>query len=178
MAGPFRAGVRAGARTGVASDGEWASRGGGVSSAGWAPGAGACVTNTTQPTCPTTQATLAIRRRSWRKRVVTPDGKANAGTPVPAVPTCVDPARATALARAFRYERLLDDGPYASITEMADAERLDRGYMGRPLQLTLLAPSLVEVALDGRYALEVDRPSRIQPFSTCWAGQRSTLSRQ
>ncbi|MFC0386808.1 hypothetical protein [Muricoccus vinaceus] len=54
-----------------------------------------------------------------------------------------------ALARAFRYQRLLDEGQYASITEMAEAERLDRGYMGRLLQLTLLAPDTVEAILDG-----------------------------
>jgi hypothetical protein len=33
-----------------------------------------------------------------------------------------------ALARAFRYQRLLDEGRYASISEMA-AERIERGYL-------------------------------------------------
>jgi hypothetical protein len=44
-----------------------------------------------------------------------------------------------ALAQAFRYQRLLDEGRYASISEMA-AERIERGFLGMLLRLTLLAP--------------------------------------
>jgi hypothetical protein len=42
-----------------------------------------------------------------------------------------------ALARAHRCKHMLDEGRYASITEVAAAEKLDRGYLGRILQLTL-----------------------------------------
>jgi hypothetical protein len=45
-----------------------------------------------------------------------------------------------ALARAFRYQRLLDKGRYASISEMAAAEKIERGYLGTLLRLNLLAP--------------------------------------
>jgi len=62
-------------------------------------------------------------------------------------PTRADPALVNALARAFRYQRLLDEGPYASVSEMATGERTDRGYLGRVLQLTLLAPEIVEAIL-------------------------------
>jgi hypothetical protein len=54
-----------------------------------------------------------------------------------------------ALARAFRYQRLLDEGRYASISEIA-AEKVDRGYLGTILRFTLLAPDIVEAILDGR----------------------------
>jgi hypothetical protein len=92
---------------------------------------------------------LAIRRRPGRKTVVTPVlGGAEA-----ALPTRADPTLVKALARAFRYQRMLDEGRHASISEMARAEGLDRGYMGRILQLTLLAPDLVEAILDGRQAV-------------------------
>jgi hypothetical protein len=47
---------------------------------------------------------------------------------------------------------MLDEGRYASISEMATAERLDRGCLGRVLQLTLLAPNIVEEILDGRHS--------------------------
>jgi hypothetical protein len=33
---------------------------------------------------------------------------------------------------------------------MAEAEKLGRGYMDRLLQLTLLAPELIEAVLNGR----------------------------
>ena len=42
---------------------------------------------------------------------------------------------------------------------MAAAEKLDRGYLGRILQLTLLAPDIVEAILDGRHAAELGLPN-------------------
>ncbi len=99
----------------------------------------------------TVRVPLTIRRRPGRRTVVTPaqDGGETA------IPTRADPALVKALARAFRYQRLLDEGRYASISEMAVAEKLDRGYLGRILQLTLLAPGIVEAILDGRQALDL-----------------------
>ncbi len=65
------------------------------------------------------------------------------------VRTRADPALLKALARAFRWQRLLDEGRYASISEMARAEKIERGYLGKVLQLTLLAPWVVEAILEG-----------------------------
>src|SRR5205807_8468 len=95
----------------------------------------------------TVHVSLAIRHRRGRKIIVTP-----AGVPAPAVPCTSrgDPTLVKALARAFRWKRLLENGTYASISEMAAAEKIDRGYAGRVLLLTLLAPDTVEAILDGR----------------------------
>jgi hypothetical protein len=86
--------------------------------------------------------------------------------------TRADPALLKALARAFRYQRMLDDGRYASISEMAAAEKLDRGYLGRLLQLTLLAPDIVEVIVEGRQADGVTLPGLLEPFPVEWQQQR------
>ena len=67
------------------------------------------------------------------------------GSPARPSQTRADPAVVKAQARGFRYERLLDEGRYTSISEMAEAKRLERGYLGSLLRLTLLAP-------DGRWA--------------------------
>src|SRR5215203_1420148 len=75
--------------------------------------------------------------------------------------------------RAFRYQRLLDEERYASISEMAAAEKIDRGYLGRVLQLTLLAPDIVEAILDGRHAAELGLPKLMRPFPVDWPGQRT-----
>jgi hypothetical protein len=79
-------------------------------------------------------------------------------------------------ARAFRYQRLLDDGRYASVSEMAAAEKLDRGYLGRILQLTLLAPDIVETVLDGRQAQGLGPRALIGPFPPAWEAQRAALA--
>lgn len=120
----------------------------------------------TAATSITVRVPLAIRHRPGRKTVVTPmtDG-------VAPVTTRADPTLVKALARGFRYQRLLDEGRYASISEMAEAERIERGYLGSLLRLTLLAPDLVTNALDGRHMPSVALAALLEPFPLCWRGQ-------
>jgi hypothetical protein len=115
----------------------------------------------------TVRVPLAIRHRPGRKSVVTPmtDG-------VAPVTTRADPALLKALARAFRYQRMLDEGRYASITEMAAAETIDRGYLGRLLQLTLLSPDVVAAILDGQQPSHLNLAALMQLLPTEWARQR------
>jgi hypothetical protein len=80
------------------------------------------------------------------------------------------------LARAFRYQRLLDEGRYASISEMAAAEKIERGYLGSLLRLTLLAPDIVEAVLDGRMPRRLDLPQLLEPIPMEWAVQREALA--
>jgi hypothetical protein len=121
----------------------------------------------------TVRVPLTIRRRPGRRTIVTPEG---AAVPAPAR-TRADPALVKALARAFRYQRLLDEGRYASITEAAAAERIDRGYLGRVLQLTLLAPDVVEAILDGRQQADLGLPALVGPFPLEWGAQRTALAK-
>ncbi len=82
----------------------------------------------------TVRVPMKIRRRPGRKTVVTP--MADGGAPVI---TRADPALVKVLARAFRYQRMLDEGLYGSISEMAKAERIERGYLGTLLRLERLS---------------------------------------
>jgi len=91
------------------------------------------------------------------------------------MPTRAEPTLVKALARAFRYQRMLDEGRHASISEMAAAEKLDRGYLGRLLQLTLLAPDIVEAILDGRQPAELGLPKLMRSFPVNWRGQRTAF---
>ncbi|MDO9713680.1 hypothetical protein [Paracraurococcus lichenis] len=81
-----------------------------------------------------------------------------------------------ALARAFRYQRLLDEGRYASISEVAAAERTERGYLGTLLRLTLLAPDLVEAILDGRMPRGLDLPQQLEPIPMEWPVQHDAVA--
>jgi hypothetical protein len=120
----------------------------------------------------TVRVRLKVRRRPGRKTVVTP----NRGDGKGAIATRADPALMKALARAFRYQRLLDEERYASISEMAAAERIERGYLGSLLRLTLLAPDIVEATLDGRQPDCVTLPRLLDPFPASWAEQTDALS--
>lgn len=120
----------------------------------------------------TVRVPLAIRVRPGRKTVVVPaprEGEEQVQT------TRADPALVKALARAFRYQKLLDEGRYASITEMAAAEKIERGYLGSLLRLTLLAPAIVEAILDGQAAGELGLPALLQPLPKEWRFQRDLL---
>lgn len=112
----------------------------------------------------TVRVPLVIRRRPGRKTVVTPTGET-----APAGQTRAEPALIKALARAFRWQRMLDEGRYASISELAAAEKIERGYMGKVLQLTLLAPWVVEAILDGEIGVRL--PGLMEGVPTAWRGQ-------
>src|SRR4051794_41850334 len=80
-----------------------------------------------------------------------------------------------AMARAFRWKCLLDDRRYASISEIAAAEKIDRGYVGSILRLTLLAPDIVEAILNGRQPEWLGLADLQMPFPLEWRRQRGQM---
>ncbi|CEG09702.1 hypothetical protein BN961_03132 [Afipia felis] len=111
---------------------------------------------------------LAFRRRGSRKQIIVPNG---APTWMPAR-TRVDNAMVKAIARAFRWRNMLENGQYATIREIATAENINESYVSRVLRLTLLAPATVEAILDGRQGPEVTLAMLMRPFPVGWAAQR------
>src|SRR5215203_2011968 len=84
----------------------------------------------------------------------------------------VDGTLVKALARAHRWQGMLDSGEYGSIEELARAERINPSYLARVLRLTLLAPDIVECILDGRNDLErTTLEPLMRPFPATWADQ-------
>jgi hypothetical protein len=73
---------------------------------------------------------------------------------------------------------MLEEGRYASISEMAAAERIERGYLGTLLRLTLLAPDIVEAIPDGRQPPGLGLPQLKEPLPTEWTTQRVALGGQ
>ena len=118
----------------------------------------------------TVRVPLTIRRRPGRKTVVTPNGEV-----ADVVRTRADPTLLKALARAYRWQKLLDGGRYASISELAAAEKIERGFLGKMLRLTLLAPELVEAIMDGRQLAVPGLSALLEPFSLAWAQQRASF---
>lgn len=118
---------------------------------------------------------MSIRRRGGRKQIIGPGGEpvqaGEGGTGV--ATTRGDPTLVKALARAFRWRRMLEAGRYASIRELAAAEGVDRAYVGRVLNLTLLAPDLVEAILDGREPDAPSLPRLLCGLPAVWAEQRA-----
>ena len=118
----------------------------------------------------TVRVPITIRKRGGRRLVVAPDG-------VPWSPSRgrIDSTLIKALARAHRWKRMLDDGRYGTVTELAAREKLDRGYLGKILMLTLLAPDIVETILDGRQPAELGVHVLREGFPMEWGEQRAIV---
>ncbi|MBW6496559.1 MAG: hypothetical protein K0B16_18790 [Burkholderiaceae bacterium] len=86
-----------------------------------------------------------------------------------------DDALVKALARAFRWKRLLDSGEFTTIAELARRDGIAASYMTRVMRLTLLAPQLVEAILDGRQGPEVTLARLLEPFPLEWEIQLQVL---
>ena len=59
---------------------------------------------------------------------------------------------------------------------MAAAEKIERGYLGSLLRLTLLAPDLVEAILNGQQPETLTLPRLMRPIPTTWVEQRTALN--
>jgi hypothetical protein len=80
-----------------------------------------------------------------------------------------------ALARAFRWKRMLESGDFATIGELAAREGIAVSYLIRILQLVLLAPEIVEAILDGRQGPELTLSRVLEPFPAAWLEQQAYL---
>jgi hypothetical protein len=89
----------------------------------------------------------------------------------------VDNAMVKALARVFRWQRMLDEGVCATTEELANRERVNRGYMSRVLRLTLLVPEIVEAILDGRHPEGVRLEDLLAGVPVEWGGQGELIVR-
>ncbi|MEO1610489.1 MAG: hypothetical protein AAFR90_14390 [Pseudomonadota bacterium] len=77
-----------------------------------------------------------------------------------------------ALARAFRWKRMLESGEFTTMAELAEREGIAASYMTRVLRLTLLAPDIVEAILDGRQGPEITLAQLLEPFPASWTEQK------
>jgi hypothetical protein len=74
-----------------------------------------------------------------------------------------------ALARAFRWQKMLENGAYTTITELSEAEKINHSYLSRVLRLTLLAPDIVDTILNGNQSLTLK--DVMCPFPLAWDQQ-------
>lgn len=78
-----------------------------------------------------------------------------------------------ALGLAFHWQRLLDEGRFNSMTEIAVAEGIDRGQASKIAQLARVAPDIVEACVTGQAkGLTLQRLNR-SPVPAAWDAQRA-----
>ncbi|MSU90513.1 hypothetical protein GE300_12950 [Rhodobacteraceae bacterium 2CG4] len=116
------------------------------------------------PDTVTLHVPFRIVKRGGRKEMQLPAGVKQ--------PCRTDGTLVKALARAFRWKRLLESGEFATIAELAEHEGIAPSYMTRVLRLALLAPDIVEAILDGQQGREVTLVRVLEPFPVEWEKQR------
>lgn len=115
------------------------------------------------PETVTIHVPFRLVKRGGRKEMQLPEG-----APIQRRP---DSALVKALARAFRWKRMLDSGEFATIAELAEREGIAPSYMTRVLRLTLLAPDIVAAILDGKQGPGVTLARLMDGFPEEWERQ-------
>ena len=115
------------------------------------------------PEIVTLHVPFRLVKRGGRKEMQLPEGAARPRKP--------DSALIKALARAFRWKRMLESGEFATIAELAEREEIAPSYMTRVLRMTLLAPEIVEAIMDGKQGPEVTLARLLGPFPAEWQEQ-------
>ncbi len=121
------------------------------------------------PETMTLHVPFRIVKRGGRKEMQMPDGAVQ--------PRRTDSTLVKALARAFRWKRMLESSEFVTIAELAECEGIAPSYMTRVLRLTLLAPDIVEAILDGRQRAGLTLETLRKPAPAQWREQMSWLCR-
>jgi len=115
---------------------------------------------------------LQIRKRGVRKVVIRPDGESASST----ARGQFDSPMLVALARAFYWQQLLDEGVVASGTDIAQREGLHHSTVNELLRLTLLEPAIIQAILAGQQprCMSLIWFQR-NPLPTDWVAQREVV---
>ena len=116
----------------------------------------------------TVQIPMAMRKRGGRKVVVSPN---TSETWAPSRRR-IDNTLLRAFVQAFAWKHQLESGQFATISELAEARKLDRSFISHILRLTLLAPDLVEAILDGCQPATMQLQQLVRGFPVEWERQR------
>ena len=111
---------------------------------------------------------FTLRRLGGRKQVITP---ANAAPWIPTAPR-VDATLIKAVVRGHRWLEMLESGRYATIRDLAKAEKINESYLGRVLRLTLLSPGIIETILSGKQASGLELADFFKSVPLDWEKQK------
>ena len=114
---------------------------------------------------------IDFRRQGGRKKVVTPS---NAAAWAPS-PSRIDSTLVKALVRAHRWRNLLESNRYATVRELARAEKINESYLCRVLRLTLLSPALTEAILNGSQSERLELARLLKAIPAEWDKQAAAL---
>jgi len=120
---------------------------------------------TPAPETVTVHVPFRLVKRGGRKEMHLPDGASRQHK--------IDNTLVKAVARAFRWKRMLETGEFASISEVARSEGIAFTYMARVLRLSLLSPEVVDAIMSGQHHSHISLAKLMDPFPLNWAEQET-----
>jgi hypothetical protein len=114
---------------------------------------------------------LKLKKRGGRKEVILPQAFASDS---PMRPSHQE-ALVIAIARAHRWQKLLDEGKFKSVSDLAREIGLDPSFAARLLRLTLLAPDIIEAILIGDEPSGLSLTQLTKQLPMTWEEQRRAL---
>ena len=96
-----------------------------------------------------------------RKRIVTQELNTNFNEPI-----------ITNLARAFRWQALINSGKFSNVHELARAIGKDDGYVSRIIRLTLLFPEIIHAIIAGTLEKDIGIEQLKQAMPLMWDEQK------
>jgi hypothetical protein len=114
---------------------------------------------------------ISLHRQGGCRKVVTPP-QAPAWSPPPAR---VDTTIVKALVRAHRWRCMLEANLFASVRELARAEKINESYLCRVLRLSLLSPTLTEAILNGQQPEGLDLARLLKSLPIEWDKQETAF---
>jgi hypothetical protein len=82
------------------------------------------------------------------------------------------------IARGHRWHRMLCEGVYNTIKDLAATEKINASYVSRVMRLALLAPEIVEEILEGKQPAHLTMKDLMVPFPVEWDRQLAHILRQ
>ena len=104
---------------------------------------------------------MAFRSCAGRKRIVTTDSEMIFTDPM-----------ITNIARAFRWQALIDSGKFSNVHELARGIGKDDGYVSRIIRLTLLSPEIIHAIIAGTLEKDIGIEQLKQAMPLMWDDQK------
>ena len=104
---------------------------------------------------------MSFRSCAGRKRIVTKELNYNYNEPI-----------ITNLARAFRWQALIDEGKFSNAHELARAIGKDASYVSRVLRLNLLAPEIIHAIITRTLTRNISLEQLKQSLPLMWDEQK------
>ena len=120
------------------------------------------------PETVTVHIPFRLVKRGGRKEMQLPEGTSSQRK--------MDDTLIKAMAWAFQWQKMLEDGAFATISELAAHERIAASYLTRTMRLTQLAPDIVETILNGCQPVDFTLESLRKPLPKERASQGSHLA--